>query len=172
MDTRITRALEDMARRIADPLSIAALAEGVQLSPSRFAHLFRREVGTSPVRYLHVLRMLRARALLEGTFLTVKEVMAQVGCSDPSHFSRDFRRFHGIAPRECRPGLAGAWSGDASYTANAATSAAITAIADLANERRNWPTKPRPRARAPGLQWNLLRLDSLNLITVYEGARS
>jgi AraC-like DNA-binding protein len=172
MDARITRAVEDIARRIAEPLSIAALAAGVSLSPSRFAHLFRHEVGTSPARYLHAVRMLRARALLEGTFLTVKEVMAQVGCNDPSHFSRDFRRFHGVAPRECRSLLEGARIGDESYMTNAATSAAITAIAALANERRNWPTKPRPRARAPGIQWNLLRLDNTNLITVCQGALS
>ena len=46
--------------------------------------------------------MERASVLLERTFLSVKEVMAQVGCTDPSHFSRDFRRHHGFAPREWR----------------------------------------------------------------------
>jgi transcriptional regulator GlxA family with amidase domain len=46
--------------------------------------------------------MERARVLLERTFLSVREVMAQVGFRDPSHFSRDFRRFHGIAPSAVR----------------------------------------------------------------------
>jgi len=32
----------------------------------------------------------------------VKEVMALVGYSDPSHFSRDFKRRQGMAPSELR----------------------------------------------------------------------
>ncbi len=90
-----------------DPLPIATLAAGVHLSPSRFAHLFRRHVGTSPAHYLHALRMQRARLTLEQTFLSVKEVMSLVGCNDASHFSRDFRRFHGITPRACRVAATG-----------------------------------------------------------------
>src|SRR5262245_26677496 len=130
MDARIAWALAHMARRPAEPLSVATLAARVNLSPSRFAHLFRREVGTTPARYLHAVRMLRAWALLEDTFLTVKEVMAQVGCNDPSHFSRDFRRFHGIGPRECR--LQGPRAGIAEEvrTAGASGSAAVAARVD------------------------------------------
>ena len=55
-----------------------------------------------PGRYLHTMRMQRARVLLERTFLNVREVMARVGFRDPSHFARDFRRFHGVAPSALR----------------------------------------------------------------------
>jgi len=146
MDTRIESALAQMEQGLGTPLSIATLAAGVNLSPSRFAHLFYREVGASPARYLHTLRMLRARLLLERTFLSVKEVMALVGCNDPSHFSRDFRRIHGVNPRTCRLGASRASHDD---TAAAETSATVTQVAALANRRRNRPRKPRPRARAP-----------------------
>jgi len=102
MDPRIQWATNELERRLAEPLSVGQLASEVNLSPSRFAHLFRAETGVSPMRYLHTQRMLRARVLLERTFLTVKQVMTQVGCGDPSHFARDFRRFHGMAPSDCR----------------------------------------------------------------------
>jgi AraC family transcriptional regulator, arabinose operon regulatory protein len=102
MDPRIQWATTELEQRIAEPVSVTQLAAAVNLSPSRFAHLFRDETGVSPMRYLHTQRMVRARVLLERTFLTVKQVMAQVGCGDPSHFARDFRRFHGMAPSECR----------------------------------------------------------------------
>ena len=59
-------------------------------------------MGISPLQYLHISRMTQARQLLERTGLAVKEVMAEVGISDPSHFSRAFRRFHGVAPSELR----------------------------------------------------------------------
>jgi transcriptional regulator GlxA family with amidase domain len=102
MDPRIQWATTELERRLAEPLSVGQLAAECNLSPSRFAHLFRAETGVSPMRYLHTQRMLRARVLLERTFLTVKQVMTQVGCGDPSHFARDFRRFHGMAPSDCR----------------------------------------------------------------------
>jgi AraC-like DNA-binding protein len=154
MDARIARVLTQIERRYADTLSVATLAADVNLSPSRFAHLFRRDVGTSPARYLHAVRMIHARALLERTFLTVKEVMARVGCNDPSHFSRDFREFHGIAPRHCRSADIFAGITENSPNADAETSAAVRSIAVLANERLNRPRKPRPRARAPDVEWN------------------
>jgi len=152
MDTRIESALAQMEQGLGSPLSIATLAAGVNLSPSRFAHLFCREVGTSPARYLHALRMLRARQLLERTFLSVKEVMALVGCNDPSHFSRDFRRFHGIAPRTCRLGASRAGHEE---TTEFETSAAVAQVAALANRRRNRPRMPLPRARAPDSAWQI-----------------
>jgi AraC-like DNA-binding protein len=139
-----------MEQRLGTPLALAAVAETVNLSTSRFAHLFRRDVGTSPARYLHALRMLRARLLLERTVLSVKEVMALVGCNDPSHFSRDFRRFHGIGPRACRLGADRARSAEEPRTPNAETTLTVDRIAALANERRHPPRKPHPRARAPG----------------------
>jgi AraC-like DNA-binding protein len=102
MGSRIANADRRIQERMSEPLTVAMLAQEFNLSASRFAHLFREEFGVAPMRYLQVQRMLRARVLLERTFLTVKEIMAQVGCSDPSHFARDFRRFHGVPPTEWR----------------------------------------------------------------------
>ena len=102
MDARIAWAVAYMRTHFAEPISVDRLAARVNLSRSRFAHLFRRDVGVSPAHFLRGVRMARARLLLERTFLTVKEVMTLVGCSDPSHFSRDFRRVHGKAPRHWR----------------------------------------------------------------------
>jgi AraC family transcriptional regulator, arabinose operon regulatory protein len=102
MDARIADAARMIEERMGEPLTVAVLAREFNLSSSRFAHLFREQFGVAPMRYLHTRRMLRARHLLETTFLTVKEVMVRVGCADPSHFARDFRRHHGVAPTQWR----------------------------------------------------------------------
>ena len=102
VDPRITWAVAQMQRRLAEPIAIGDLAARVNLSPSRFRELFTRQVGLGPSHYLQRLRLRRARLLIERTFLSVKEVMALVGYNDPSHFSRDFRRFHGISPSALR----------------------------------------------------------------------
>jgi AraC family transcriptional regulator of arabinose operon len=102
MDPRIADVIAHMEQALEQPLTIAGLSAAINLSPSRLAHLFTRETGIAPGRYLHALRMRRARVLLERTFLSVKQVMACVGIHDPSHFARDFRRFHGVPPSAVR----------------------------------------------------------------------
>ena len=101
-DPRITLIVNRLQRHMAEPVSVASLAEMVNLSESRFRALFAAQTGVAPGQYLQRLRLRRARLLLERTFLTVKEVMALVGYNDPSHFARDFRREHGAAPSEMR----------------------------------------------------------------------
>ncbi len=102
MDPRIAAVIVRMESTLESAPSVPDLAASVQLSPSRFAHLFRAETGVPPGRYLQTMRMQRARVLLERTFLSVREVMARVGARDPSHFARDFRRFHGVTPSAVR----------------------------------------------------------------------
>ena len=102
MDPRIAAIIARIEESLDTTPNVPALAAEAGLSTSRFAHLFRQETGVAPGRYLHRVRMERARVLLERTFLSVREVMVRVGFRDPSHFSRDFRRFHGIAPSAVR----------------------------------------------------------------------
>ena len=104
VDRRITWIVAHVQRHLAEPIGIPELAALVNLSPSRFRHLFRTQLGVGPAQYMQRLRLRRARLLLERTFLSVKEVMALVGYNDPSHFSRDFRRAHGVAPSTLRGG--------------------------------------------------------------------
>lgn len=102
VDRRITWTVDYMQRHLAEPLTIPALAARVNLSTSRFRDLFSAQTGMGPLQFLQRLRLRRARLLIERTFLTVKEVMALVGYNDPSHFSREFRREHGVAPSRLR----------------------------------------------------------------------
>jgi len=51
-----------------------------------------------PIRYLRLLRMERAKDLLESSFLSVKEIAFQDGLNDESHFVRDFKSTYGFSP--------------------------------------------------------------------------
>lgn len=101
-DPRITRIIDFMQRHMSEPLTIATLADRLNLSRSRFAALFSAQTGVAPMRYLQRARLRRARLLVERTFLTIKEIMALVGYDDSGHFARDFRREHGVAPSSLR----------------------------------------------------------------------
>jgi AraC family transcriptional regulator of arabinose operon len=102
MDPRVEGALSEMERRISERITVGELAETALLSRSRFAHLFREQTGCTPMRHLFLIRMERARVLLERTTLPVNQIMTCVGYSDPSHFARDFRLHHQLGPREYR----------------------------------------------------------------------
>jgi AraC family transcriptional regulator of arabinose operon len=102
VDTRIRHAIELMKETPAEGWTPARLAAHVQLSASRFSHLFTAEVGCSPSQYVRTLRFERARALLVDSTLTIRQVMTASGFRDPSHFAKDFRLRFGVAPREFR----------------------------------------------------------------------
>jgi transcriptional regulator GlxA family with amidase domain len=102
MDWRVQLLIDDMLKDIDRPLIVSDMARRVNLSRSRLTHLFRSEVGCSPGRYLREARLDRARQLVEESSLSIKEIMARVGFSDPSHFTRDFSRRHGASPRKIR----------------------------------------------------------------------
>jgi len=102
MDWRVRHTVDLMRHDLHRPWTVAELSRRVNLSPSRLAHLFARDVGVAPGQYLRDLRLERARALVEHSTLSVKEIMARVGFNDPSHFARDFKRRYGAPPRTVR----------------------------------------------------------------------
>lgn len=102
LDERLQRVLDALHHDLAHPWREAELAEVAGLSTSRFAHLFRQELGVPPVRYLERLRLEQAKALLLTTSLPIKTIADEVGYPDPLHFSGCFRRVVGHSPREFR----------------------------------------------------------------------
>ena len=104
MDQRVQIALALMKEDLRKELSPDELARSVNLSPSRFRHIFKAEVGASPRRHLHTLRLEHARELLETSLLSVKQIMAGIGINDRSHFDREGLA---IAARDAPPERAG-----------------------------------------------------------------
>ena len=98
VDPRIQRATHYMATHLNQPFELSDVASYCGLSPSRFSHLFRAELGTTPQQFSEKLRLDSARQLLAQTNLSVSEVAAEVGYDDPFYFSRRYRRFFGNAP--------------------------------------------------------------------------
>ena len=102
MDSRVRHTIRLLSRDLSRDVDIDALASSVELSASRLRHLFKDETGLTPAQYLKRLRLERARELMEGSFLRLKEVMPQVGINDESHFVRDFKKTHGLPPIKYR----------------------------------------------------------------------
>ena len=98
MDKRVEKILEMMRDDVRGELCLAEFAQSVNLSVWRLCHIFKSDVGMPPIKYLRLLRMERAKGLLESSFLSVKEIAFQVGLNDESHFVRDFKATYGHSP--------------------------------------------------------------------------
>jgi transcriptional regulator GlxA family with amidase domain len=57
---------------------------------------FASATGMSPIEYCRVVRIARARELLEGGELSQKEIGASLGYKDVATFSRVFRKATGL----------------------------------------------------------------------------
>lgn len=101
-DPRVRVAVVYIQERYPTVLSIEELAKSLNLSSSRLRHLIKADIGLSPNRYIRTLRLERAKHLLGTNFLSIKEIMGQVGYNDPSHFARDFKAVIGMSPRQYR----------------------------------------------------------------------
>ena len=106
MDRRIELIISKIKAETAAPWDTPTLAALVNLSPSRFRHLFKQETGTSPAQYLRDFRLRKAEKMLRTTFLTVKQVLKQVGIASNTHFVRDFRKMFGMTPTTYRRTIA------------------------------------------------------------------
>ena len=101
--SRIGRSLAYMRRHYADPtLTVPRIAAESYMSEVYFRRLFRREMGTSPQKYLVRLRLERAASLIAGGYHTLEEVASLSGYTDYKYFSSEFRRHHGVPPSAYR----------------------------------------------------------------------
>jgi AraC-like DNA-binding protein len=84
---------------LAEPIRIESLAKRVGMRPSTFHLHFKSLTALSPLQYQKRLRLHEARRLmLEG--LDAAEAALRVGYESPSHYSREYRRLFGAAPRQ------------------------------------------------------------------------
>lgn len=99
---RVERLLRWVQARLADDIRVRDAAALVGVSPAAFGRFFRREVGKGFVDFVNDARCSwAALRLLEG-----RESVADIahGCGFPtlSNFGEQFRRRHGVSPRQYR----------------------------------------------------------------------
>ena len=100
--------MDYFANNIRTEVFVSDIALELNLSTSWFARLFKRSSGGSPYRTLTLMRVERAKELLAGTNLLVKEIASEVGYRNTETFIRAFRSACGLTPGQYRRDLAAA----------------------------------------------------------------
>jgi AraC family transcriptional regulator len=83
-------------------LSLAELAETLNLSPTYFATAFKQAIEVSPHQYVIQQRVERAKLMLSKTDLAIADIALQVGFSSQSHLTQQLKRLTGMTPKQIR----------------------------------------------------------------------
>jgi AraC family transcriptional regulator len=99
---QLQQAVNYIHTHLEQDLSLAQIAEVINISPTYFASLFKRATGTSPHQYVIQQRVERAKLMLSKTDLAIADIAFQVGFSSQSHLTQQFKRLTGITPKQAR----------------------------------------------------------------------
>ena len=98
----IERSLAYIRASYTDDIRIPQLAAMDGLSVSRYNAVFREHTGTSPIKFITELRLGHACTLLLSTDLPIGNIGAMVGYPDNHFFSKIFKSYMGLTPKEYR----------------------------------------------------------------------
>ena len=83
-------------------ICIEELAQLAHLSVSALERRFKKHLAKTPNQFINEIRLENARRLLVETQLPVSQIAYECGFSEPSYFSKQFKRLFGEMPSQIR----------------------------------------------------------------------
>lgn len=99
---RLAIAQQSMTRNLHLEVHVRELAKMCAMSERTFMRRFKQKTGMTPVDWLTLARVTRARELLEVTALSVEIIAAESGLGSATNLRHHFRRKVGVSPTEYR----------------------------------------------------------------------
>ena len=99
---RLRNAIDAMIANPERSFTLVELARLCNSSVFHFSRSFTAHLGFAPFAFQRNLRVQRAQDLLSTTSLSIAAISDSVGISNPTSFTRLFRRFTGQSPRRYR----------------------------------------------------------------------
>lgn len=98
----LNRAEEILQARFSEQLTLAEIANSVNVHPTHLARVFHRHYQCTVGEYIRKLRIEYACNQLSFTDAPLVEIALESGFYDQSHFSRSFKQTTGLTPTEYR----------------------------------------------------------------------
>ena len=96
------RLLEYIRVHCCEPLTLPDIARALGYSEDYLSHLLHEQVSCSFRRYVHLLRMQRAKKELLSGFRSIREIAEECGYTNAKFFSTSFLKYEGITPSAFR----------------------------------------------------------------------
>ena len=104
-DPNLGRAVDAIFQNPEAAHTVDSLADVAIMSRSVFAQRFRSTFGSTPISFVHQIRLRRAADLLRHSGeASIEQVAHRVGFSSRSHFSQVFKEHFGVSPAAFREG--------------------------------------------------------------------
>ena len=95
---KIAPALDYIAKNYNTPVRNEELAEIAGLSTVYFRKLFAEVMGSSPIAYVHALRIKKAKEMLKSDYGSITDIAQSLGYPNIYDFSRAFKKYTGVSP--------------------------------------------------------------------------
>ncbi len=89
-------------QNLSGPLSVSMLAEKLRLSHNGLIWKFKKELNVTPVTYITMCRIKRAKQLLFDSDLTISQIAENCGYANTYYFSNAFKKSEGLSPSDFR----------------------------------------------------------------------
>jgi AraC-like DNA-binding protein/CheY-like chemotaxis protein len=99
MPENILRTIIYIEDNLSSVMNLDTLAKKATLSKYHFSRLFKKFTGMSPLEFVKIFRINKAKELLRKKNYTVSMVAEETGFNDLSHFERNFKQLTGSTPR-------------------------------------------------------------------------
>jgi len=101
-DARLGLALNAMHQKPEHPWSLDTLAQQAGMSRTAFAQRFHALAQQTPMHYLTLWRMQKAKEMLASSSLSMLAIAEKVGYQSEASFGKAFKKCVGISPGACR----------------------------------------------------------------------
>ena len=96
------RIKEYIDQNFTSDLNLSQLSSAVYISQTYISHIFKAEMGVSPIQYLINKRIAHAKHLLSTSDMPIAQIATECGYDDPVYFSQVFKRITEFSPKEYR----------------------------------------------------------------------
>lgn len=96
------KAVNFIGQHYSEPITLAYVADEVHLNPAYFSTLFKKEIGMSFKEYLNHVRIEESKRLLSNSNFSIIDIAIAVGFEDQSYFSKVFKKYTGMTPKQFR----------------------------------------------------------------------
>ena len=96
------KAIRYISQNFSRNLTLDEVADHVHLNPAYFSTLFKQSTGSSFKEYLNMVRIEESKRLLSNTDYSIIDISLATGFEDQSYFSKVFKKYTGLTPKQYR----------------------------------------------------------------------
>lgn len=101
-DKNLVNIVEWIRIHAMDNISVTAIAKQFNYNQDYLSRVFKQKNGINIQKYIHMLKLSKAKDMLTSSNLSIKEIAAIIGISDEKYFMKLFKKYEKVTPTEFR----------------------------------------------------------------------